>query len=335
MPESNDPMSMNPSPIPQQQNVDQEAPQADVVEPTQPEAQAIPQQPEAQAAAQQQPEQATPQQPEAQQATPQQPEAQPQPVAQQAYQQAPYSAPQQEVKDTAPLVLGILSIVFAGVIGLILSIVGMSKSKKVLAIAPNSGKAKGGRICSIVGLIFSIIAIVSVIALFALGIGIFSSDVAQATQTADATLKEVVNPDAAEREDFVSSFETGMGVSLSSLGISGDEFSTWLFDSNSYSITDVKTNSTSGKTTATVTAKVKARSLVDMEKNLENMDTSKFSTATSVDQYYKILGDAMKDAMNQTQPSEKTVTVTLTKTNGTWTTDSGVAENIATSIYTK
>ena len=234
-----------------------------------------------------------------------------------------------------PLVLGILSIVFAGIVGLILSIIGMNKSKQVLNIAPNSSKAKGGRICSIIGLVFSILAIIGVIAAFALGFSLFGGDTAQARQAADSTLKEVVTPDSTGRADFVSSFESGMGIGLSDLGITSDEFASWLFDSNSYTITGVSMNSSNGKSTATVTASVNARSLADMEANLENMDTSKFATATTVDQYYKILGDAIKDAMSQTQASNKTVTLTLTKSNDTWTVDSGVAEDIATTIYTE
>ncbi|MCH2198929.1 MAG: DUF4190 domain-containing protein [Flavobacteriales bacterium] len=79
---------------------------------------------------------------------------------------------------TAALVLGILSIVFScGFIGLILSIIGLNMAKKGKAMyegAPGEysessfKQLNAGRICSIIGLILSILSVLYIIAMFAI-----------------------------------------------------------------------------------------------------------------------------------------------------------------------
>lgn len=62
---------------------------------------------------------------------------------------------------TPCMVLGILSLVFCGLVGLILAIVAKSKVKNYeRQFGPATGKAKVGKILSTLGLVFSIIAIV-------------------------------------------------------------------------------------------------------------------------------------------------------------------------------
>ncbi len=285
----------------------------------------------------------------------QQPDFQPQPVqeaqpVQQPVQQEQPSfqpqpvqpAPQQQVGDTAPLVLGILSIIFAGIIGLILSIVGMSKSKKVLAVMPDSGKAKAGRICSIIGLVVSIISFVIVIAMLALGVGLFGGEAAAVDKAANQTLASLTNPSASEKEEigsyFESAFESSSGLSLSKLGINKSDFSNWLFDGTSYKITDTSFNTSNNTGTATVTAEVKARSFVDLSNTISTMSNSssineKLNAATTEAEVYAVIGQIIKDAMASTPPSTKTVTFKLTKQNGTWTTDDATVQQLAYQIY--
>lgn len=68
----------------------------------------------------------------------------------------------------AGMILGILAIVTScGIVGFILGIIGLSKSKKALALnAENpeaytgAGMAQAGKVCSILGIIFGAISIV-------------------------------------------------------------------------------------------------------------------------------------------------------------------------------
>lgn len=73
---------------------------------------------------------------------------------------------------TGALVLGILSIVFAGIVGIILGIIGLILSNngmKAFEMDPSRykqssiGSLKAGRICSIIGICISILAIILII----------------------------------------------------------------------------------------------------------------------------------------------------------------------------
>ena len=108
----------------------------------------------------------------AQQAAPQpQPQPQPQPTYQQpqqpVYQQPVYQQPQYTpvvaTPDAGPIfVTGLLSLIFAGLIGLILAIVNKSKVKAYQAAGGQlTGKAKAGSILGTLGLVFSIIALIT------------------------------------------------------------------------------------------------------------------------------------------------------------------------------
>jgi uncharacterized membrane protein YidH (DUF202 family) len=87
---------------------------------------------------------------------------QPPPGYQQNYAQPGFQPMQQDLQgSTGILVMGILSIVFAGLIGLILAIIALSQSGKAIAeyksnpaayTASSYSKVKAGRICAIIGL---------------------------------------------------------------------------------------------------------------------------------------------------------------------------------------
>ncbi len=270
-------------------------------------------------------------------------QVQPEPQQQPGVQAQPVQQPvQQQVGDTAPLVLGILSIVFAGIIGLILSIVGMSKSKKVLAVMPDSGKAKAGRICSIIGLIISVISFIAVIAMLALGVGIFGGEAAAVDKAANQTLESLTKPSASEKEEiatyFESAFESASGLSLAKLGVNKTDFSNWLFDGTSYKITNTSFDTSNNSGTATVTADVTARSFEDLSTTINTKTnspsvTEKLNAATTEADVYAVIGQIIKDSMADTPASTKTVTFKLTKQNGSWVVDDSTVQQLAYQIY--
>ncbi|MBP5208349.1 MAG: zinc ribbon domain-containing protein [Clostridia bacterium] len=100
-----------------------------------------------------------------QQPTYQQPQ---QPVYQQPVYQQPQYTPVVATPDAGPIfVTGLLSLIFAGLVGLILAIVNKKKVKEYTATgAQLTGKAKAGSILGNLGLVFSIIALVTIVIYF-------------------------------------------------------------------------------------------------------------------------------------------------------------------------
>ena len=77
---------------------------------------------------------------------------------------------------TPCMVLGILSLVFSGLVGLILAIVGKSKVRSYeQQFGPATGKAKAGKILTTLGMVFSIIALVFSIIYMIVIIGLMAS----------------------------------------------------------------------------------------------------------------------------------------------------------------
>jgi ABC-type multidrug transport system permease subunit len=67
---------------------------------------------------------------------------------------------------TIVLVMGILSMVFTGPIGLILGIVGLVMANKARQLPMQSGLTTAGRVCSIVGIVMSAFALVFIVLYF-------------------------------------------------------------------------------------------------------------------------------------------------------------------------
>ena len=253
-------------------------------------------------------------------------------------------ASEQKTSETTPLVLGILSILFASIVGLVLGIIGMNMSKKALDVVPDSSKAKAGRICSIVGIVLSIISIIATIALFAIfgaGIGIASNETNAVNKAAAQTLDEITNPDDSDRLRYVKLFDTVFteksGISLADLGVNYDDFSTWLFDGAGYTITNTTLNTENDTATALVTADITAHSLTDLStvlaKKIDAIDLARFSSATSSDALYSLVGAAFKEAMNETPTATRSATLAFVKLNGRWQIADGSDQALVGEIF--
>lgn len=246
--------------------------------------------------------------------------------------------------ENTPLVLGILSIVLTGIIGIVLGIFGIKYSNDALRVIPDSGKAKAGRICSIVGIVLSAASTIAVIIMFAflgIGLSIFGGELGAVNKVATQTLDGITNPSDSERleiaEHFDSEFETRSGLSLSDLGVDYGTFSAWLFEDTSYKITDTKIEGENGSETATVTADVTAHSfrvLSDvLGQKISSMDSGRFSTATSSEELYSIIGAAVSEAMADTPTTTKSVELKFSKVNDKWTLNEGFDQALAYEIY--
>lgn len=147
---------------------------------------------------------------------------------QQAYQQtqqqyAQPAAPQYVQSGsnpgTTPLVLGILSIVFAflaSLIGIVLSIIGLVQGRKVLKLDPLNGRAKAGKITSIVGLVLSILSFILGIVLVATLFS-FSSQAVNDPEGFISQMEDIAAyDDTGELQDQIDALKEELGVSTGS-----------------------------------------------------------------------------------------------------------------------
>lgn len=152
-----------------------------------------------------------------------------QPGAQPYYDQPQYGqpvAPQYangSNPGTTPMVLGILSIVFAGLVGLVLSIIGLKKSGPVLAADPNNGRAKAGKVTSIIGLVLSILAIVlGIVLIVTTMIGL--SAVAENPEAFVETMEQLSSYDeTGELQQDLDKLKQELGMTEDSTGSTGTE----------------------------------------------------------------------------------------------------------------
>lgn len=116
-------------------------------------------------------------------------------------------------KPTGALVCGILSIVFAGVIGLILGIIAVIQSNKYFKAGGTEGTGKAGKICGIIGIIVSAIAIIAICAMTIFGLGVLSSEYASSnsdlftTTTASSSSSSYAALSDASPEDEAAVYE--------------------------------------------------------------------------------------------------------------------------------
>lgn len=261
------------------------------------------------------------------------------------------SEAQKQQTGIAPPVLGILSIVFGiltGIVGLVFGIVGITKSNKVLAEDPTDIRARNGKICSTLGIAISCVQMVAALIVsivFGIGYGHFVEDQGAATRAATQTLEQTTNPSGEERAVLAAaidkSFTSSIGIPLSSLGVSTDELTGWLFKDATSKITNVsvETNGSgdAAVTQAIVIATVSSHNFNDLtcmiEDKLKAPSAFTQGSSATMDQRLLEIGTIIKQAMNETALRERETSFTMTKRDGKWRVDDAEAQALAYDMY--
>jgi hypothetical protein len=249
---------------------------------------------------------------------------------QQPFQPVPAAAPQASVNDTTPLVLGILSIIFSGVAGLVLGIFGISTSNKVLKQV-RSTKARAGKITSIIGIVLSSVVLTVVIVSLITGFlfiqslpelaSAFNSALENApSKVADASMSEVCNLSSENRGKVINQLDQELsascGYSMSDVGIDTTKLSNFLFDNVSYQQTSVEVDGTSAVVTYSVTSRDYTSLMNEAEAEYREME--KTVIATDELSAYRNMGSCCNSAMDKVSPTTKTVTLRLDMAGDTW-----------------
>lgn len=244
---------------------------------------------------------------------------------------------------TAPLVLGILSLVawaflsiffgIGGIIAIILGIIAIVQSKKVRKADPANGKAKAGKVTGIIGTVLGVLCVIGWIALTALGFSLFGNIFGGAQAEADKAIASIVQPSEEEREQMMQEFEEGFessGTSLDDLGLTSDDIASWMFDGASYQQTGIQVADSEAIVTYSVTTN-KFDTLLDaMYDGASELDPSKI---TSMSQAYKEIGKVMKSAMDSSTPSTKTIEVYVENDGTGWKVSDSEMESLLYDIF--
>jgi hypothetical protein len=184
-------------------------------------------------------------------AQPQQPAQAQQPTSYVPYNQAPQNPnPAQQPGETSSLVLGILSIVFAGVIGLILGIVDLVKIGK--RPKPYSGKVNAGRICSIIGIVLSVIVLIGLASAGTTTSTSSSSTSYSSSAITATTSSESQSASSSSAESDASSVASSDDTASSSSTASSDDSSSQATTTESSVPTEYKNALSKGRSYATV-----------------------------------------------------------------------------------
>ncbi len=287
------------------------------------------------------------------------PEPQYAPPAQQPIQNpASYAPPVQNISPTPALVLGILAIVFSGIpiAGIVLGILAIVQAGKYFRAGGTEGTAKGGKICGIIGICFSVIMIIVTCIFVVIGVmaideydsrsqtsTITSSPSAGTSSSVDAdeqAVFDVVNPylDQIKNKDpqmvariakiMEDSFNEAMADSdldttLQGCGVDPNQLALLMIEGFDYSEDYVYDDDDEAEANYDIT--VRSISDVAYEFYEQVMDLARSSSAGSMtlDEAYTLIGEKLINAVEST-PAEETAyyfDVDVKLVNGNWVMD--------------
>ena len=273
-------------------------------------------------------------------------------------EQPPYQQPQKSTngKAIAALILGIVAIVFSwtiilgigcGIAALILGILATKQGK--------DGKATGGKICGIIGMVLSVIMLVVGIVV---GVSVvnfiqnnpelgtytetedgfeysFSIDGATDEDAVEAVMTprmdELCNMDSTQLEWLageLSSEFAETGLTLESMGIDPMELATWLTTDMSYSYDSIEVNGDTATAYMTVTTRDLQTLVQDfVDDATVYLDEAAVSGATQEEAYAQC-GNIFRTCMNeQTGTFDSEMWVDLTKVGDEWEIDEDSWDN--------
>ncbi|MEG0504426.1 MAG: DUF4190 domain-containing protein, partial [Raoultibacter sp.] len=268
------------------------------------------------------------------------------------------------------LICGICAIVFSAIpfVGIILGIVAIVLASQYVKAFGKEGKATGGKVTGVIGIIFSIIAIIIYIASFALvaaAINEYSSDpysysysssdssssssidsagTADEKAAADAAkvvLDELKNPTEANINELAASLDEGFAsssglTSLVDIGVEPKEFARWLLSDFSYELDGAYVYSDgTGTVYADVTTKDYYEFTSIFSDNVNAFAQSSEAATLGGDEaaINAKMGDLIRSAMNATPTTSTYVSMDVVKTGNTWTMDEASMDALAENIF--
>lgn len=275
-----------------------------------------------------------------------------------------YAPAQGNGKAMAALICGICSILFP-FIGLILGIVAIVLASQYKKEFGQDGKATGGKITGIIGIILTVLWSILTVAIIAFSIAVFDEidrnnytryssnssslnsiydgeDQKEVEDLAEATFDSLMSLTSAEEKElseflndsFTDSFDLeGLDITLSDLGVDAKEFTSWWISDRSYTIDYVSVYTDYGIAFAEVT-RVDIDDFTDiLEDKAEVVFTEKTFLNSTEREVYLTLGDLIKESMDEAKMESYSVSLDFDKINGTWKVDESSYNSVKNILY--
>ena len=151
----------------------------------------------------------------------------------------------------------------------------------------------------------------------------------------DEALESVLDPDDESREEMAGEVAETLeesGLSLDDMGLTTEDFSSWMFEGTGYELVSMEIDQDEG--TATLTYDVTANKVDDLleevSSRVEEMD---YDGITTMEKAYEEIGVVMLETMDETDVAVTEVDVAVTLENGTWTADDDEVESLSYEIF--
>lgn len=181
------------------------------------------------------------------------------------------------------------------------------------------GSAKGARRlpkAAIIGICAALVIIVIVVGIVLSGGA--GSDEDDMLAAADAAMEAVVSPSEDEQADIAAEISQTMedaGLSFEDMGIEMQDFATWMFADADYERVSYELEDAQASVTYTVTANKVDTLLTSVSQSIEAMD---YEGIESMSEAYAAVGEIMLDLMDESEPTGKDITLTLSYADDEW-----------------
>lgn len=262
-------------------------------------------------------------------------------------------------KPTGALVCGILSIVFASIIGLVLGIIAIVQANKYFKAGGTEGTGKAAKICGIIGVICSAIVTIAMCAVLIFGFSALSkyntsnysssptSSISQSSSATSATtsaeeeeavfaivspeLQKLKSQDPAMMDSIAAIVEKSLnselasdGITLADLNITGLQLAQAMLVGFDYEPNFVDFALSAKNATAYYTVTMKDADEVSevFEEDLEDSILEKAAAGSTTEELYALIGQALLEAIQNTPATaDGILAVELTKSGDTWIMD--------------
>ena len=207
-----------------------------------------------------------------------------------------------------------------GVLALAIGAIGLTQTAGALAPPRAEGMRLVGAIACAAGAVAALAATVLAIVLLASGGAVLGTGGKAALACGDAAIEAAISPtseqQAAAASEIADTLEDS-GLSMDEMGLTTEDFSTWMFEDASYERITMEV--ASDATSATLVYEVKANKVDTLLETVsDEVNSMDYDGITTMTQAYEKIGEIMLYEMKLSQATVKTIELDLELTDSGW-----------------